>query len=211
MGKGGQAGAGVSSDEVWDRLEELVREQAQAFVQKILEEEVTEFPGRRKSERRAEVDGVVGYRNGYGMPRCLAASSGTITLGGLGSGDWRSGSRAGYSRCLRGGRRRSGPCSRPEQHWRHLGTTHVVESPFASVRLRTTAKRFKRVDSAATLIWKLLTVAEKHFRKLNAPICSSRSPRATSSRPGVLVSCRRGDGDPNGVMSAGDMSAGEWR
>jgi putative transposase len=58
----------------------------------------------------------------------------------------------------------------PEQHWRHLRTTNVVESPFASVRLRTTAaKRFKRVDSATTLIWKLLTVAERRFRKLNAP------------------------------------------
>ncbi len=45
-----------------------------------------------------------------------------------------------------------------------------VESPFASVRLRTTAaKRFKRVDNATALIWRLLVVAEKRFRKLNAP------------------------------------------
>ena len=58
----------------------------------------------------------------------------------------------------------------PEAHWKHLRTTNVVESPFASVRLRTTAaKRFKRVESATALIWKLLTVAEKRFRKLNAP------------------------------------------
>jgi len=58
----------------------------------------------------------------------------------------------------------------PEEHWKHLRTTNVVESPFASVRLRTTAaKRFKRVESATALIWKLLTVAEKRFRKLNAP------------------------------------------
>jgi len=58
----------------------------------------------------------------------------------------------------------------PEDHWKHLRTTNVVESPFASVRLRTTAaKRFKRVESATALIWKLLTVAEKRFRKLDAP------------------------------------------
>ena len=58
----------------------------------------------------------------------------------------------------------------PEKHWRHLRTTNVVESPFASVRLRTTAaKRFKRVDNATALIWRLLLVAEKRFRKLNAP------------------------------------------
>ena len=58
----------------------------------------------------------------------------------------------------------------PQDHWKHLRTTNVVESPFASVRLRTTAaKRFKRVDNACALIWKLLCVAEKTFRKLNAP------------------------------------------
>ena len=58
----------------------------------------------------------------------------------------------------------------PEAHWKHLRTTNVVESPFASVRLRTSAaKRFNRVESATALIWKLLTVAEKRFRRLDAP------------------------------------------
>ncbi len=57
----------------------------------------------------------------------------------------------------------------PQQHWRHLRTTNPVESPFASVRLRTNAgKRYKRVQSATALIWRVLMVAEKHFRKLNA-------------------------------------------
>ena len=52
----------------------------------------------------------------------------------------------------------------------HLRTTNVVESPFAALRLRTTAaKRFKRVESATALIWKLLLVAEKRFRRLDAP------------------------------------------
>jgi transposase-like protein len=58
----------------------------------------------------------------------------------------------------------------PQVHSRHLRTTNVVESPFAPVRLRTTvAKRFKKVTSATALIWKLLQVAEKTFRRLNAP------------------------------------------
>ncbi|MCK4775759.1 MAG: IS256 family transposase [Candidatus Krumholzibacteria bacterium] len=58
----------------------------------------------------------------------------------------------------------------PEAHWRHLRTTNVVESPFASVRLRTTAaKRYKKVESATALIWKVLCVAERRFRTLNAP------------------------------------------
>ncbi len=387
MGKDRVVGSEVSSAEMWERLEEMVREQAQAFVQRVLEEEVTEFLGRRKSERRAEVDGASGYRNGYGKPRRLAMSSGTITLrrprvrdleerfesrvlplfarrtkeigallpelylhglaegdfelafrGLLGEGaplskssirrlrqDWNAEFQAWGARPLgdrevvylwadgvyvkaglekdkaallvvmgalsdgtkellavvpgyresseswgavfrdlrdRGVRpprliladgnaaiwaaaREIWPESReqrcwnhkmrnvldrlpkreqkeardllraivyapgrqaalkargqfekryrpwypkavdvleddwerlttfydfPEEHWRHLRTTNVVESPFASVRLRTSAaKRFKRVDSATTLIWKLLTVAEKRFRKLNAP------------------------------------------
>ena len=58
----------------------------------------------------------------------------------------------------------------PEGHWKHLRTTNVVESPFAAVRLRTAAaKRFKKVESATALIWKVLLVAESRFRKLNAP------------------------------------------
>lgn len=58
----------------------------------------------------------------------------------------------------------------PKEHWTHLRTTNPVESPFAAVRLRTTAaKRYKRVENATALIWKLLCVAEKTFRRLNAP------------------------------------------
>ena len=58
----------------------------------------------------------------------------------------------------------------PEEHWKHLRTTNVVESPFASVKLRTTAaKRYKKIENATALIWKVLCVAESRFRKLNAP------------------------------------------
>lgn len=55
----------------------------------------------------------------------------------------------------------------PREHWVHLRTTNIVEAPFAAVRLRTTAaKRFKKVENATALIWKLLQVAESTFRKL---------------------------------------------
>jgi len=58
----------------------------------------------------------------------------------------------------------------PKEHWKHLRTTNVVESPFAVVRLRTSAaKRYKKVANATAVIWKTLLVAEKGFRKLNAP------------------------------------------
>ena len=55
----------------------------------------------------------------------------------------------------------------PKEHWVHIRTTNVVESPFSSVRLRTNAaKRFKKVQSATAMIWKLLQVAEKNLRAL---------------------------------------------
>jgi transposase-like protein len=55
----------------------------------------------------------------------------------------------------------------PHEHWPHLRTSNVVESPFATVRLRTTAaKRFKKVENATALIWKILQVAESTFRRL---------------------------------------------
>ena len=75
--------AGVGSESsrpTWEELEGWVRERAQEFIQGILEEEVTELLGREKSERRRAVDAVAGYRNGYGKPRRLAMSSGTITV-----------------------------------------------------------------------------------------------------------------------------------
>ena len=58
----------------------------------------------------------------------------------------------------------------PKEHWKHLRTTNVVESPFAAVRLRTAAaKRFKKVENATAVIWKTLRVAEHSFRRLDAP------------------------------------------
>lgn len=58
----------------------------------------------------------------------------------------------------------------PKEHWKHLRTSNVVESPFAAVRLRTeAAKRYKRVENATAVIWKTLLVAEKNFRKLDHP------------------------------------------
>ena len=65
---------------MWETLEGMVREKAQEFIQQIMEEEVTELLGREKSEGRSTVDSAEGYRNGYGKPRRLAMSSGTITL-----------------------------------------------------------------------------------------------------------------------------------
>jgi Transposase, Mutator family len=68
------------SSVVWENLEGWVRNQIQGYLQHLLEEEVRVFLGREKSERRAGVDSPVGYRNGYGKPRRLALSCGTVEL-----------------------------------------------------------------------------------------------------------------------------------
>ena len=58
----------------------------------------------------------------------------------------------------------------PREHRRHLRTTNPVESPFAALRFRTdAARRYKRVDRAIAVIWKMLMVTEKRFRRLQAP------------------------------------------
>jgi putative transposase len=74
----------------------------------------------------------------------------------------------------------------PREHWRQLRTTNVVESPFAAVRLRTTAAtRFKKVDAATATIWKLLQVAETAFRRLNAPELLAGVYAGTQYKDGV--------------------------
>jgi putative transposase len=68
----------VSSSEMGERLEGFVREHIQRFIQALLEEEVTALRGRPKSARRADVDVAAGMRNGYGKPRRLSLTAGTI-------------------------------------------------------------------------------------------------------------------------------------
>ena len=73
----------------------------------------------------------------------------------------------------------------PREHWRHLRTTNVVESPFAAARWRTgAAHRFKKVASATAIIWKRLQVAESTCRRLNAP----------ELLPAVYAGAKDGDG-----------------
>jgi len=58
----------------------------------------------------------------------------------------------------------------PEEHSKHLRTTNPVESPFAALRLRTDgAKRYRKAASATAVIWKMLSLAQQSFRKLDAP------------------------------------------
>jgi putative transposase len=73
----------------------------------------------------------------------------------------------------------------PREHWPHLRTTNVIETSFATVRLRTTAaKRFKKIENATALIWKMLQVAESTFRRL----------KGAEFLPAVYAGAQYGDG-----------------
>jgi len=81
----------------------------------------------------------------------------------------------------------------PKEHWRHIRTTNIVESPFSAVRLRTgAARRFKKVENATTLIWKVLMVTEKRFRKLNAPHLLSEVYESIKYQDGIRLSNENG-------------------
>lgn len=64
----------------WDHPEDFVRGHIQRWIESLMEEEVTRRLGRKKSECRAAVDALDGYRNGYGKPRKLTLTCGTITV-----------------------------------------------------------------------------------------------------------------------------------
>lgn len=58
----------------------------------------------------------------------------------------------------------------PSEHARHLRTTNPIESPFASVKLRTNAaRRFRTPRSALHLLFKLLQRSEKGWQRLSFP------------------------------------------
>lgn len=79
----------------------------------------------------------------------------------------------------------------PKAHWIHLRTTNIVESPFNSVRLRTEAsRRFKKIENAEAMVWKLLTVAEKSWRRLNAPGLLKHVYNGSQFKDGVAVKTR---------------------
>lgn len=80
MGKSIIEAAKPSSNRTYDMLEDMVRLKVQEYIQDILEEEVEEFLGRKKSERMKIIDGKVGYRNGHGKPKRFALMNGTIMV-----------------------------------------------------------------------------------------------------------------------------------
>lgn len=69
----------------------------------------------------------------------------------------------------------------PEEHWPHLRTTNVIESPFAGVRLRTNAaKRFKKTRSAVHLVHQVLLRLSQTWRHLKAAHLCAKVPLPTT-------------------------------
>ena len=56
----------------------------------------------------------------------------------------------------------------PAEHWKHLRSTNVIESSFATVRHRTVrSKGCLSNKTALAMIFKLAEAAEKSWRRLN--------------------------------------------
>lgn len=72
----------------------------------------------------------------------------------------------------------------PEAHWSHLRTSNVIESPFASVRLRTNAaKRFKKTKSGVCLVHQVLRRLSRNWRHLkSAHLCGTVPLPATTKK-----------------------------
>jgi len=73
-------GGSESKEIFYAELEQFAREKIRGHLQDLLEQEVSEWLGREKSERKVKADEQPGYRNGYGRPRRLTMSLGTLEI-----------------------------------------------------------------------------------------------------------------------------------
>ena len=64
----------------YSELEEYARGKVREYLQDLLEQEVSEWLGREKSERKRSVLEQPGYRNGYGRTRRFTLSLGTVEV-----------------------------------------------------------------------------------------------------------------------------------
>ena len=69
-----------SKENFYEGLEGFAREKIREHLQDLLEQEVSEWLGREKSERKVNVLEQPGYRNGYGKPRRFTMSLGTVRI-----------------------------------------------------------------------------------------------------------------------------------
>ena len=76
----------------------------------------------------------------------------------------------------------------PAEHWGHLRTTNPIESTFATVKLRQrVTKGAGSRPAGLTMAFKLLTMAERRWRRLNAPHLVAQVRAGVRFRDGVRI------------------------
>ena len=76
----------------------------------------------------------------------------------------------------------------PAEHWGHLRTTNPIESTFATVKLRQRVTKGAGSRTAGlTMAFKLLTIAQQRWRRLNAPHLVAQVRAGVRFRDGVRI------------------------
>ncbi len=88
----------------------------------------------------------------------------------------------------------------PAEHWKHLRTTNVVESPLATVRLRERATRGAGSRTKGLLMaFKLLEMAQQRWRRLDGRHLLPLVPAGAKFVPRVY--CRKATGIDNNALT----------
>jgi transposase-like protein len=78
----------------------------------------------------------------------------------------------------------------PAEHWLHLRTGNVIESPFATVRLRQrVTKGAGSRQKGLLMAFQLLAMAERRWRRINAPQLVPLVRAGVAFRDGVAIEC----------------------
>lgn len=76
----------------------------------------------------------------------------------------------------------------PASHWKHIKTTNVIESAFATVKLRTrVTKGAGSAKTATAMAFKLLEQAQKRWRRISAPEELSNVTKKLAYEDGILI------------------------
>ncbi len=159
-------------------LDEIAREGARRMLAQALEAEVADYMERhqeRDEHGRAQV-----VRNGKARPRKVTLGSGTIEVRAPRVDDRREsddGSRRRFHsqilpKAVASLRRDEAELLAffdfPAEHWLHLRTGSVIESPFATVRLRQrVTKGAGSRQKGLLMAFQLLAMAEQRWRRIN--------------------------------------------
>jgi len=164
------------------QLDEIAREGARRMLVAALETEVAAYLEAHRDERDDDGHALV-VRNGKGRTRKVTVGAGTIPVSAPRVNDRRTdqdGERRRFtSRILPPYMRRSPKVAKdadvlltffdfPAEHWKHLRTRNVIESPFATVRLRQRVTKGAGSRTKGLLMaYKLLDMAQARWRRLD--------------------------------------------